>query len=256
MSFFPCWKIDLPAGRGRRNATIADPRHSPSSTRRSLSPDYLPDRERRACGLTPEHWQCNAYQTIPYHTLTPARAQQFITQTLAHARLNVTVNGLDLPAPSTATATASQTGEEDGVEYEPYDARLASKLQSLYLALESETMAIARLRREAPRRAAEGWRARFLEGEEGRGRAGDGEGKGEGGGERMEIDSEGAAGDVGSGTKVGMELGLEGLDERWEGVKGAYAVACEGLLGLKTGVTETVGRCERAGRAAVEVERG
>lgn len=149
-------------------------------------------------------------------------------------------------------STASQTGEEDGVEYEPYDARLASKLQSLYLALESETMAVARLRREAPRRAAEGWRARFLEGEGGRGGAGEGED-----GERMEVDSEGAVGDVGSGMEMGMGMGMEmGLDERWEGVKGAYAVACEGLLDLKTGVTETVGRCERAGRAAVEVERG
>lgn len=214
--------------------------------------DCLLDREQCVRSATTENWKAKL-QCDAYYTLTPARAPQFIAQTLAHARLNVTVNGLDLPAPSrsTSTSTASQTGEEDGVEYEPYDARLASKLQSLYLALESETMAVARLRREAPRRAAEGWRARFLEGEEGRGRAAEGED-----GERMEVDSEGAVGDVGSGMEVGMEMGLEGLDERWEGVKGAYAVACEGLLGLKTGVTETVGRCERAGRAAVEVERG
>jgi len=155
--------------------------------------------------------------------------------------------------------------EDEGVEYEPYDARLASKLQSLYLALESETMAVARLRREAPRRAAEGWRARFLEGEEERESARvrvsrkDGEGQ-EGGedGEKMEVDSEQAVlGDVGVLGDLGMGLeGVEGLEGRWEGVRGMYAVACEGLVGLKAGMTETVGRCERAERVVAEVERG
>lgn len=186
--------------------------------------------------------------------------QQFITRTLTHARQNLTINGLDLPPPppaaskktTTSRSTRSHTAndpdpsaaadaddeeEEGGIEYEPYDARLATRLQALYQALENETMAVARLRREAPRKAAEGWRAGFLE---------------EGGeGEEMEVDvdvdEEGVLGDV---------LMEGGVEERWQGVRGVYAGACEGLVGLRKGMTETVGRCERAGRVVEEVERG
>lgn len=107
-------------------------------------------------------------------------------------------------------------------------------------------MAVARLRRDAPRRAAEGWRVRFLEG-------GDGGGCEEEGGEKMEVDSEAAVGMLGD-LEMGMGMGMG--EERWEGVRDMYAVACEGLVGLKAGMTETVGRCERAGRVVAEVERG
>lgn len=43
---------------------------------------------------------------------------------------------------------------EEEEEYEPYDVQLASRLQSLYATLESETLAVAELRRYAPLQAA------------------------------------------------------------------------------------------------------
>lgn len=156
----------------------------------------------------------------------------------------MTINGLDVPAASSFRLIAPEAhddaeAEEGGgrVEYEPYDTRLAAKVQNLYGVLEAETTAVAKLRREAPRRAAELWW-------EGVGRGVEGEG--DVGGEEEEVEG---------GDGVGeLRTAVLAEGERWEGMRDLYAGACEGLVGLKTGVTETVGRCERAGKVVAEVE--
>ncbi len=59
-----------------------------------------------------------------------------------------------LSAPTSTSKTASGPEPSQEEEYEPYDTQLASKLQSLYASLESETLAVAELRRHAPLQAA------------------------------------------------------------------------------------------------------
>ncbi|MCJ1362302.1 hypothetical protein MMC16_001405 [Acarospora aff. strigata] len=193
------------------------------------------------------------------------RGKQFVAQTLLYAKRNVTINGLDVPlpppppAPSSSTSRATRSNAhhlsssldptaedamegiqtEEEIEYEPYDPRLATKLQSLYLSLEAETTAVAKMRRDVPAKAAALWKEAYA----------------------YTIETEAEVQREEEAVKVELEgdlfgtLGLEG-GERWEGMRDVYGRACEGLVGLKGGMTETVGRCERAERVADVVERG
>ncbi len=102
-------------------------------------------------------------------------------------------------------------------------------------------MDVARLRREAPGRAAEEWKIRTgVEIEEDDRRRGEG--------------VKGVVVDGGMGIGGESEMGME----RWEDVKGMYGRGCEGLVGLvgKGGMTETAARCERAVRVGEVVEGG
>ncbi|KAI9754080.1 MAG: glyceraldehyde-3-phosphate dehydrogenase 1 [Chaenotheca gracillima] len=82
-------------------------------------------------------------------------ALEFVQSTFSLAAQNITVNGLD--PPSSLTESLSEQPEE----YEPFDGRLATKLQSLYATLESHSHSVAALRREAPANAAAAWRESF-----------------------------------------------------------------------------------------------
>jgi len=114
--------------------------------------------------------------------------------------------------------------------------------------LETETMDVARLRREAPGRAAEEWKIRTgVEIEEDDRRRAEGVKGVVGGGGGVVVDG-------GMGIGGESEMGME----RWEDVKGMYGRGCEGLVGLvgKGGMTETAARCERAVRVGEVVEGG
>ncbi|EEP82017.1 predicted protein [Uncinocarpus reesii 1704] len=81
----------------------------------------------------------------------------FITKTFTSAIPSISINGLDT---SSAAAISKQTqladflSTREQVEYEPYDAHLASRVTSLYAQLESLTTTVAQLRRDAPVSAA------------------------------------------------------------------------------------------------------
>ncbi|PLB40867.1 uncharacterized protein BDW47DRAFT_123396 [Aspergillus candidus] len=109
---------------------------------------------------------------------------EFISRTFSTASTSISINGLDssseqFPFP------AAFTGPTETVEYEPYDANLAARVTSLYAQLEALTTSVAKLRREAPARAAEDYAAelrRAIEGDDGVfGEDGDVDGKGESG---------------------------------------------------------------------------
>ncbi|KAL3466659.1 kinetochore protein Mis14 like-domain-containing protein [Aspergillus heterothallicus] len=77
----------------------------------------------------------------------------FINRTFSSASASIAINGLDssspeFPFPEGLTAPA------ETVEYEPYDAKLAARVSSLYAQLESLTTTVAQLRRDAPGKAA------------------------------------------------------------------------------------------------------
>lgn len=94
------------------------------------------------------------YDTIDCST-NPNPAQ-FIAQTFLTATPSISINGLDLDTlpPTTSTATGPSTSTNETIEYEPFDPGLSSRVASLHATLESLTTAVARLRRDAPGRAA------------------------------------------------------------------------------------------------------
>lgn len=84
---------------------------------------------------------------------------QYIKQTFTTASSSISINGIDSSSPQfpfPASFTAPET-----VEYEPYDSELASRVTALYAQLESLTTTVAQLRRDAPRRAAKDYAAQL-----------------------------------------------------------------------------------------------
>lgn len=70
----------------------------------------------------------------------------------------MSINGLDArPAQLKLPTDAVEDAEAEDAEaaYELYDAKLAAKLRDLYAQLETETTAVAQLRRDAPPQAAQ-----------------------------------------------------------------------------------------------------
>jgi kinetochor protein Mis14/NSL1 len=202
---------------------------------------------------------------------------QFLDRVWRAAKANIAVNGQDAttttafwggptepPYTKDGGGTREQEEEErererEGVdfEYEPYDARLSARVAGLYAEVESLTAHVSRLRRTAPREAAEryaGVLGSVLEEE-----FGDGDGDGDG---------------AGAGARAGGLLRLDVVRDGWEeDVAAAYDRGVEELrrlgglagggLGLDDGegsgsgggsLTETVGRVQRAKTVALELE--
>ncbi|WEW60462.1 hypothetical protein PRK78_005948 [Emydomyces testavorans] len=92
----------------------------------------------------------------------------FLTKTFTSAIPSISINGLDTTSSSSLSRTARTTpaatttmmqlqdllSTREEVEYEPYDARLAARVTSLYAQLESLTTTVAQMRRDAPVQAA------------------------------------------------------------------------------------------------------
>ncbi|KAL3475015.1 kinetochore protein Mis14 like-domain-containing protein [Aspergillus californicus] len=77
----------------------------------------------------------------------------FLDRTYTSASSSVAINGLDSSSPE-FPFPAAFTEPQETVEYEPYDAKLAARVTSLYAQLESLTTTVAQLRRDAPGKAA------------------------------------------------------------------------------------------------------
>ncbi|KAJ6005016.1 Kinetochore Mis14 [Penicillium herquei] len=81
--------------------------------------------------------------------------ERYITRTFTTASSSISINGIDSSHPQfpfPASFTAPET-----VEYEPFDSELASRVSALYAQLESLTTTVAQLRRDAPRQAAKSY---------------------------------------------------------------------------------------------------
>lgn len=168
------------------------------------------------------------------------------------------------------------------MEYEPYDSELAGRVTSLYAQLESLNTTVALQRRDAPRRAAKEYAAQLKnmiqEDEEyeveledallGRGESAQAQSDHDS--DRMDVDSDSAAN---AGSKrdpawnLEAKLGSEVEGERWKGgdFAGVYEDTLRLLLRLQgegedvevgegEALATTVGKVERAGRAAEVVE--
>ena len=135
--------------------------HLPPSANSNNDPEPDPMRERvrdlvdhvrllLSCPALP----CPAHSTLLNNHNTNQH-KQFITQTFQSATPSITINGLDAPSFENTVNEALTTRET--IEYEPYDTRLAGKVTALYAQLESLTTAVAKLRKEAPQKAANGY---------------------------------------------------------------------------------------------------
>ncbi|EEH17324.1 hypothetical protein PABG_07485 [Paracoccidioides brasiliensis Pb03] len=182
----------------------------------------------------------------------------------------------------------------EAVEYEPYDTALAARVAALYAQLESLTTTVAQLRRDAPGRAAgayaEALREVMLEEDEDWGEEEGGEGE-EQGDVSMPDAGEGEVGEGGDTAQLRCQRrrrregqskedftlhvpygSTEGTKRRWieGGVEEVYANVLKTLVRLQdgdgdvqaggdevegdSGLAATVGKVERARRAAEVVE--
>ncbi|KAJ5294047.1 hypothetical protein N7508_008868 [Penicillium antarcticum] len=198
----------------------------------------------------------------------------YINKTFETASSSISINGLDSTSEQFPFPAALTTPMET-IEYEAYDTELASRVTALYAQLESLTTGIAQQRRDAPRRAAKEYAAQLkalIQGEV-----------------EEEYVSSNSAGmtsvpedgmDVDSAPKEGADrawkletaLGTAEEQERWASgdIAGVYEDALRTILrlqgegegeGVQAGdgaeghaLATTVGKAERAGRAAEVVE--
>lgn len=222
---------------------------------------------------------------------------QYITRTFTTASSSISINGLDSSSPAfpfPAAFTAPET-----VEYEPFDAELASRVSTLYAQLESLTTSVAQLRREAPRKAAQAYAAQLTglieeEMKEGEEDVDEEEAENAESPDRTARDAETEAMDVdadagpgsGSGSvkrprrrrgrpdpawTLDIPLGTDEEAERWRNgdMAEVYETALRTLQRLQgegdtdiggeagsegNALATTVGKAERAGRAAEVVE--
>ena len=119
------------------------------------------------------------------------------------------------------------------LEFEPLDAKLADKIRRLEAEKESLTVKVTGQRRGAPAKAAENFRARWTaENEVFETRLNETKKQQEG--ESMDLD----VGDF----------------ARWDEVQASYEKSMDGLVKLKTDLTESVAKLERAKGVAAYIE--
>ena len=97
-----------------------------------------------------------------FRTKVSEHVQQYVQDTWRTALPSLSINGLDA---STAILSPNSTEDtnHDEADYEPFDTRLAQRLRDLYATLEEETTAIAGLKREAPKKAANAYMEALIE---------------------------------------------------------------------------------------------
>ncbi|KAI9707119.1 MAG: hypothetical protein M1836_000079 [Candelina mexicana] len=155
---------------------------------------------------------------------------------------NIIINGLDASSSSILDASTQnahhqqqqqQTSEIE--EFEPYDSRLATRVQTLYSTLESETLRLTQLRRSAPATAASNFKTAFT----------------------SSLDEDSRCAEQWMAQAAAREGdGMEGRVrlERGEEVRGMYERGVAGLVREKGAMTETAARLERARAAVGEIE--
>ena len=163
----------------------------------------------------------------------------------------------------------SSLATNETIEYEPYDADLAARVTSLYAQLESLTTTVAQLRRDAPAKAARDYTQvlKAAVNEDDNDLAEE-----EGEQDRMDVDESGHK-TTDDRWRLGVSLGSEKMAERWRDGEMAdmYGEALKTLIrlqgedadvdagsaggGTTPGLATTVGKVERAERAADVVEK-
>jgi kinetochor protein Mis14/NSL1 len=199
--------------------------------------------------------------TDPMRQRVQDLVDQFLEHTWTAAKQSISINGQDattvppLAIDSTTSAAPDQPREErEGVdfEYEPYDARLSSKVASLYGELEALTTQVSNLRRTAPGAAAERYNRALLEALEEDQRV-------------FEVRKEAVVDRRGEDGKNEGVLKLDDMREGWqEDVAEMYERGLGELRRLggyggsaeegSGSLTETVGRVQRAKMVAMELE--
>lgn len=142
----------------------------------------------------------------------------------------MSINGMDSGELETELAKA-----QEGEEIEPFDAKLAQRVQALSAQIEGQTLDLASLRRQAPAETAgkwrEGWDKEAVRWEE-----------------RFRVEGETREREAGE-TRLDV-----GEVERLEEVQGTWQSGTEALTALKSGLGGTVAKMERARQAADYVE--
>ncbi|KAK4556192.1 hypothetical protein LTR86_006889 [Recurvomyces mirabilis] len=156
----------------------------------------------------------------------------YITNTFALAKPNLSINGLSSTEMETELARA---GTEGGGEEElaPFDSKLAQRLQALSAQIEAQTLQLANLRRTAPGETARKWEEGFVESGKSWEERFAGEER-----ERME-------------EARGVDVSASQVERQGE-VERGWRDGEERLGVLKTGMGSTVARLEKA-KMAVEV---
>ncbi|KAI9822119.1 MAG: hypothetical protein M1832_003121 [Thelocarpon impressellum] len=166
----------------------------------------------------------------------------YVQRVFGHAASGIEVNGLS-PSPAELQRLLDPSSNTSASEdYEPYDHRLAARIQALHASLESLTLATTALRRTAPATAAAAYKASLTKALQ------DEDALYTSARERPPPGPSSAAEDIGRVLQAASAL------EREEEVERTYARAVEGLVGLKEGLPGTVARLERAGAAAAYLE--
>ncbi|GAB7346607.1 hypothetical protein MBLNU459_g1748t3 [Dothideomycetes sp. NU459] len=154
----------------------------------------------------------------------------YIQATFSAAKSNLAINGLSGADMEATLASSAATGEE----LEPYDTRLASRIQSLSAQIEALTLQLATARRDAPRKAAEAYNARVAREQEqfaqARQRA-----------EKQRVEE--------ATTTAGVATGAEEV-LRWEEMRAAWTKGTTTLGTVKDGIGGTTARLVRAQQAA------
>ncbi|CAG8948436.1 unnamed protein product [Penicillium salamii] len=196
---------------------------------------------------------------------------EYIHKTFDTASASISINGIDstssqFPFPAAFTEPVEQ------VEYEQYDSELAARVTSLYAQLESLNTTVAQHRRDAPRRAAKEYAAQLKmmmqEDEDYENEIANSRHEKEDGSMEDQASKDGSRSSFDPAWRLEAGLGTEEEQERWKSgdIAGVYEDTLRILLRLQgegdavevgaegEALATTVGKAERAGRAAEVVE--
>ncbi|TKA30341.1 hypothetical protein B0A50_02568 [Salinomyces thailandicus] len=156
---------------------------------------------------------------------------EYIRNTFGMAKDSMTINGMDSKEMEAELAKA-----QEGEEIEPFDTKLAQRIQNLSTQIEQRTLDLANLRRNAPAETSRRFQEAFAR-------------QSEVYDARLRRDEE-ARLEAARGTK--MDVGeIEGLEE----MQSTWANASEQLQELKSGLGSTVARMEKAQKAVDVLEK-
>ncbi|CAG8068396.1 unnamed protein product [Penicillium salamii] len=196
---------------------------------------------------------------------------EYIHKTFDTASASISINGIDstssqFPFPAAFTEPVEQ------VEYEQYDSELAARVTSLYAQLESLNTTVAQHRRDAPRRAAKEYAAQLKmmmqEDEDYENELANSRHEKEDESMEDQASKDGSRSSFDPAWRLEADLGTEEEQERWKSgdIAGVYEDTLRILLRLQgegdavevgaggEALATTVGKAERAGRAAEVVE--
>ncbi|KAI5248932.1 hypothetical protein E4T43_00970 [Aureobasidium subglaciale] len=170
----------------------------------------------------------------PLRTRVQELVDAYITTVFENARPNLSINGLEGKEMEDARVMA----EGEGEELEPYDTKLAQKLQKLSAQVENLTLQLANLRRTAPAQAAAAY-ATKLEDEE-----------------RLFEDMRKRAEEERNIhlQEQGVSLGVENLRD-WDECERNWEVATRSLVDVKESIGATSARLVQARDAAAYLDQ-